>query len=432
MKVVVLAGGKGTRLGLEGLPKVLVPIDGAPLIERTIASAASQGFTDFLILTGYLGEKIEEQLGDGSRFGSRIEYVREAEPLGTAGCFNQVRDRLTEPFLVIYGDILMDVDFRALAQFALKKGGAGTLFAHPNDHPFDSDLLETDADGQIIAVHPKPHAKDQHYPNLVSAALYVLFPIALDHVPKEGASDWGKDVLPRLAQEEPLYAYRSCEYVKDIGTPERLARAEEHLRTGRVERLALRHRKAAIFVDRDGVINEERDGVHSPGEVTLIQGAASAIRSFNEAGIPVICVTNQPDLAKGMMSWDDLRAVTGEIDYRLASEAGAYLDDILICPHHPERGWPGEVAELKVECDCRKPRDGLLQEASRMHNIDLKRSWLIGDRYCDIAAAVAAGSRSILVSTGHNGNDRARYSVEPDERAANIGDAAELILEALP
>jgi len=171
MKVVVLAGGKGTRLGLEGLPKVLVPIDGAPLIERTISSAASQGFTDFLILTGYLGEKIEEQLGDGSRFGSRIEYVREAEPLGTAGCFNQVRDRLTEPFLVIYGDILMDVDFRALAQFALKKGGAGTLFTHPNDHPFDSDLLETDADGQIIAVHPKPHAKDQHYPNLVSAAL---------------------------------------------------------------------------------------------------------------------------------------------------------------------------------------------------------------------------------------------------------------------
>ncbi|WP_341631996.1 HAD-IIIA family hydrolase [Sphingomonas agri] len=432
MKVVVLAGGKGTRLGLEGLPKVLVPIDGTALIERTIASAASQGFTDFLILTGYLGEKIEEQLGDGSRFGSRIEYVREAQPLGTAGCFNQVRGRLTGPFLVVYGDILMDVDFRALAQFALEKGGAGTLFAHPNDHPFDSDLLETDADGRIIAVHPKPHAIDQHYPNLVSAALYVLFPIALDYVPQEGASDWGKDVLPRLAQGEPLYAYRSCEYVKDIGTPERLARAEGHLRTGRVERLALRHRKAAIFVDRDGVINEERDGVHAPGEVTLIEGAAKAIRSFNEAGIPVICVTNQPDLAKGMMSWDDLRAVTGEIDNQLASEAGAYLDDILICPHHPERGWPGEVAELKVECDCRKPRDGLLQEASRMHNIDLKRSWLIGDRYCDIAAAVAAGSRSILVSTGHAGNDRARYSVEPDEYAANIGDAAELILRALP
>lgn len=431
MKIVVLAGGKGTRLGLEGLPKVLVPIEGVPLIERTIASAAAQGFTDFLILTGYLGDKIEGQLGDGSRFGCRIEYVREAEPLGTAGCFNQVRDQLTDPFMVVYGDILMDVDFRALADFAVKKGGAGTLFAHPNDHPFDSDLLETDLDGRIIAVHPKPHPKDNHYPNLVSAALYVLFPAALDYVPREGASDWGRDILPRLAEREPLYAYRSCEYVKDIGTPERLARAEGHLRTGRVERLALRHRKAAIFLDRDGVINEELGGVHSPSDVKLVKGAAKAVRSFNEAGIPVICVTNQPDLAKGMMSWEDLRAVTAEIDHQLASEAGAYLDDILICPHHPERGWPGEVTELKIECECRKPRDGLLQEASRMHNIDLERSWLIGDRYCDVAAAAAAGSHSVLVSTGHAGNDRERYLVEPDAHAASIADAAELVLKAL-
>ena len=429
MKVVVLAGGKGTRLGLEGIPKVLVPIDGVPLIERTIDAAARQGFTDFLILTGYLGEKIEEELGNGERFGSTIAYVREAEPLGTAGCFNQIRELLTEPFLVIYGDILMDVDFARFAGFAREKGGAGTLFAHPNDHPFDSDLLEADTDGRIIAVHPKPHGQEEHYPNLVSAALYVLSPLALDYVPREGASDWGKDVLPRIAKAEPLYAYRSCEYVKDIGTPERLSRAERHLRNGRVERLSLRHSKPAIFLDRDGVINEERGGVHSPGEVALIDGAAEAIRSFNDAGVPVICVTNQPDLAKGMMSWDDLRAITGEIDYQLASKAGAYLDDILFCPHHPERGWPGEVAELKIECDCRKPRDGLLRTAARIHNIDLSRSWLVGDRYCDIAAARAAGSRSILVSTGHAGNDKALYPIEPDIHAANISDAAGLILK---
>jgi histidinol-phosphate phosphatase family protein len=431
MKVVVLAGGKGTRLGLEGLPKVLVPVDGVPLLERTVAAAARQGFTDFLILTGYLGDKIETQLGDGSRFGATIEYVRETEPLGTAGCFNQVRDALTEPFLVVYGDILMDVDFGALADFAREKGGAGALFAHPNDHPFDSDLLEVDRAGRILAVHSKPHTGDAHYPNLVSAALYVLSPVALDYVPREGASDWGKDVLPRLVRTEPVFAYRSCEYVKDIGTPERLARAERHLRDGRVARLALRNAKPAIFLDRDGVINEERGGVHSPADVALIPGAAEAIKAFNNAGVPVICVTNQPDVAKGMMSWDDLRAVTGEIDHHLAEEAGAYLDDIFFCPHHPERGWPGEVPELKIDCDCRKPGDGLLRQAARIHHLDLGRSWMVGDRYCDIAAASAAGTRSILVCTGHAGNDKALYSVEPDRKAASIADAAEHILKAV-
>ena len=411
MKVVVLAGGKGTRLGLEGLPKAMVPIDGVPLLQRTIEAAAAQGFRDFLILTGHLGAEIEDRLGDGSAFHSTIQYVREMEPLGTSGCFNQVRAYLTEPFLVVYGDILMDVDLRALVDFARRKGGAGALFAHPNDHPLDSDLIDADADGRIIAVHPKPHAQGAHYPNLVSAALYVLSPVALRYVPNNGPSDWGKDVLPRLAAAEPLFAYRSCEYVKDIGTPDRLARAERHLQEGRLSRLALRNPKSAIFLDRDGVINEERGGVHYPAQVVLIPGAAEAIRSFNEAGVPVICVTNQPDIAKGAMSFDDLRAVMGEIDYLLARQAGAYLDDVLVCPHHPERGWAGEILELKVHCDCRKPNDGLLRKAARRHNIDLGRSWLVGDRYCDIAAAHSAGCRSILVSTGHATNDRTRYSV---------------------
>ena len=431
MKVVVLAGGKGTRLGLDGIPKVMVPVDGVPLLERTIRNSVNCGFTDFLVLTGHLGELIEGHFGDGSRLGATIEHVREAQPLGTAGAFNQIRERLSEPFLVVYGDVLLDVDFKAFARVAADNGGAGTLFAHPNDHPFDSDLLEVDFDRRIVAVHPKPHPPEIHYPNLVSAALYVLSPTALDYVEETGQSDWGRDVFPRLIEAETLYAYRSCEYVKDLGTPERLARAEGHLREGRLERLALRTTKPAIFLDRDGVINEERGGVHSAADVSLIPGAAKAIKSFNEAGVPVICVTNQPDLAKGMMNWDDLRAVTGEIDHQLAAEAGAYLDDIFVCPHHPERGWPGEVPELKINCDCRKPRNGLLRRAAQLHNLDLSSSWLVGDRYCDVAAAASAGMHSVLVSTGHAGNDRDRYSVVPERSCPSLESAAMLLLKEL-
>src|SRR5689334_18347052 len=146
MKVVVLAGGKGTRLGMSAIPKVMVPVGGVPLLERTIRSAVANGFSDFLLLTGHLADVIENHFGDGSGFGARIEYVRDPSPLGTAGSFNQIREQLREPFVVIYGDILMDVDLGAFARKALQNGGAGTLFAHPNDHPFDSDLIEVDAD----------------------------------------------------------------------------------------------------------------------------------------------------------------------------------------------------------------------------------------------------------------------------------------------
>jgi histidinol-phosphate phosphatase family protein len=229
----------------------------------------------------------------------------------------------------------------------------------------------------------------------------------------------------------PLYGYRSCEYIKDVGTPDRLERAVCHLRSGRVARLALRTAKPALFLDRDGVINEEVDGVFEPGQVKLIAGAAAAIRAFNDAGIPVICVTNQPGLAKGFMRWEDLRAVGGEIDHHLAEQAGAYLDDILICPHHPEAGWDGEVPQLKIDCDCRKPKDGMLRHAALSHNIDLSRSWLVGDRYCDIAAAHAAGVKSVLVRTGHGGNDSDLFDVTPLYVSADLASAAGLILKAL-
>ena len=432
MKVVVLAGGRGTRLGLQDRPKPMVPVSGKPLLEHLLEMAKASGMTDFVFLNGYKAEVIEEHFGNGDRFGVRIEHIRESQPLGTAGAVRAARHLLNETFVVLYGDILMNVDLAAFVNFHKAHGGIGSVFVHPNDHPQDSDLVVADATGRVESFLPKPHRPGADLPNLVSAALYVLEPRALDHVTASGPSDWGRDVLPQVVDDgERVFAYRSLEYAKDIGTPARIAQAEADLRSGRVERLGLQTSKPAIFVDRDGVLNTEINGVHVPEQLALLDGVGQAVREANRAGIPVICVTNQPDVAKGLLTAQTVDAVHAALDTRLA-ETGAYLDDLLYCPHHPETGWPNEVVELKIECACRKPRPGMLLQAARSHNLDLSRSWMIGDRYADIAAAHAAGARGALVKTGHAGDDKTRFAEEADGVFDNLSEAFAHIIRNWP
>jgi len=422
MKVVVLAGGKGTRLGLPDRPKALAPLAGRPLLDHIIETARSGGFEEFVFLTGYRGDQIAERYGDGSAWGAHITHVRETVALGTAGAVREARALLTDPFIVIYGDTLLDVDLRALADFHSRSGALGTLFVHPNDHPRDSDLLEVGAAGRITRFLSKPHRPGALLPNLVSAALYVLEPQAIEYVPEQGAADWGGDVFPSmLARGAPLAAYRSLEYIKDVGTPERLARAETDLASGRVARMSRRQLKPAIFLDRDGVINVEIDGVYRPEDLVLSPGVGPAIQAANRAGVPVICVTNQPGLAKGFMTVSDLQAVMAALDGKLA-EDGAYLDDVFVCPHHPEAGWPGEVAELKVRCTCRKPEPGMLKIAADRHGLDLAASWLIGDRVTDVMAAHAAGARAVLIGDGKGGDRDIRPEAYSSDPAAAVLD----------
>lgn len=428
MKVFILNGGKGTRLGLADRPKPMVPLAGVPLLERLVGVARASGFDEFVFLNGHLAEVIEDHFGDGGAFGVHITHVRETRPLGTAGAFREARAHADAPFLVLYGDVLIDVDLAHFAEFHALSGGLGSLFVHPNDHPYDSDLVEADDDNRIVAFHAKPHPEGALLPNLVSAALYVLDPAAIDHVP-EGASDWGRDVFPAIvAAGGRLNAYRSIQYAKDMGTPDRLAKGEADLASGKVARLSRRAPKPAVFLDRDGVLNREIDGVHGPDALELIDGAGEAVRRLNRAGVPAICVTNQPDVAKGFMTLADLHAVLAALDTRLA-EHGAYLDDLYYCPHHPERGFPGEVADLKIDCDCRKPRPGMLFTAARRHNLDLAGSWMIGDRYADVAAAHAAGARAVLVRTGHAGDDAGRHDEVPDLIVDDIAAAVDHVLK---
>jgi histidinol-phosphate phosphatase family protein len=400
---VFLAGGKGTRLGLGGLPKPMVDMHGLPLLQRMVAGLAAQGVRRFIILAGHGAAHIEAHFAAHAPAGAAVEIVIEDAPLGTAGSFTQLRGHLDRPFLVVYGDVLFDADIARFLAYAGDKGGAGTLYVHPNDHPEDSDLVDADEDGNVRAFISKPH-RNPDCGNLVNAAFYLFDPVVLDYLPEraEGVIDWGADVLPGIAArgEHALYAYRGSEYLKDIGTPKRIERGRNDFAAGTVAARSYRKPQRAIFLDRDGVLNREIDGVFRPEMLELIPGTGAALARVNKSGLLAIGVTNQPAIAKGFMSFEDLRAVHNRLDWALAEDGGGYLDDLLYCPHHPERGFEGERPELKIACECRKPAPGMLHTAAGRHNIDLSASWMIGDHARDIEAGLAAGLDCWMVGGG--------------------------------
>ena len=406
MKVVIMAGGKGTRISsvASDIPKPMIKIDGIPVLEREIECLQEQGFTDIIITVSHLGNIIMDYFGDGSGispvtgkpFGVHITYYFEKEPLGNAGALFQIKDQLTEDFLLLNADAMFDIDFNRFVAYHQQKGGLVTLFTHPNNHPYDSGLLIADANGVAVKWLTKEDDRDGYYRNRVNAGLHVISPKILDTEITTAKVDLDRQLLKPLCGTGKMYVYDSPEYVKDMGTPDRYYAVCEDVKTGKVKARNLQNKQKAIFLDRDGTINKYVGFLRDIRDFELIDGAADAIKMINQSGYLAIVVTNQPVIARGEVSLKELDDIHNKME-TLLGEAGAYVDAIYYCPHHPDKGFEGERPEYKKVCDCRKPKPGMLIKAAKEYNIDLKDSWMIGDGLNDIEAGQAAGCRCALL-----------------------------------
>ncbi|MCK8785173.1 HAD-IIIA family hydrolase [Roseomonas sp. NAR14] len=434
MQAVILAGGKGTRLAsrLNGRPKPLVDVDGIPLLERQVVQLARQGVTEVVVLVNHAADQIERFFAGRGDLGATVTLVDDGDPRGTSGAVLACLDRLRDRFLVVYGDTLFDIDIAAMLRAHEAHGAVATLLLHPNDHPADSDLVEVDEAGRITAFHPYPHPPGAWLQNLVNAAFYVVEERALaPYRDFRLPSDFAKDLFPRMvADGAVLHGYNSYEYIKDLGTPKRLDKVERHLREGVVARARRAEKQVAVFVDRDGTLNVLRDYVRTPEDLELLPGATAAVKRLNEIEHRVVVVTNQPVLARGEASFETLRRIHARLDTELG-EGGAYVDALYFCPHHPHGGFPGEVASLKVACDCRKPRTGMIDRAVAELNIDRTRSWMVGDSTGDVLAGSRAGLRTVLLDTGEGGRD-GRYAAVPDYTVPDFAAAVRLIADQYP
>lgn len=420
MKTVIMAGGRGTRISsvASDIPKPMIKIGGKPVLEREIECLQRQGFTDIIITVSHLAEHIIRYFGDGAAFGVTISYFIEETPLGNAGSLFRLRDQLTEDFLLLNADAVFDVDFHRFVAYHKAKGGLATLFVHANSHPYDSGLLIADETGRVTQWLAKEDERPRWYSNCVNAGLHIINPVVLDmsgfdagligsQVDGSGRIfkvDLDRQILKPLCRTGRLFCYDSPEYVKDMGTPDRYKNVCEDYEKGRITARNLLNRQKAVFLDRDGTINRYVGFLRNIDDFELLPGVAEAIRQINERGYLAVVATNQPVIARGEVTVDQLREIHNKMETLLGNE-GAYLDAIYFCPHHPDKGFPNEVAELKRECDCRKPKPGMLLKAAKDLNIDLQQSWMVGDGKNDIEAGKAAGCRTALIGEEAFGQD---------------------------
>ena len=429
---VIMAGGKGSRLlsiTNDEIPKPMVPVDGKPLLEYQVEKLKTYGIKKIVMIVGHLGEKIVDHFKDGKDFGVEIDYIFEKEPLGTAGAFYYLKDKIdAKDFMLVFGDVFFDIDFYRMEDFHFKNSALTTLLAHPNGHPYDSDLIQTDDNGKVIGFDSKHNVRDYWYDNMVNAGMYIINKRLLDLVKEPVKTDFEKDILANQVKlGASIYAYHTPEYVKDVGTVDRINATVEELKSGLIQSKNLKNKQRAIFLDRDGTMNVSKGFISKADDLELIPGTIDAIKAINKSGALAIVITNQPVIARGECSFEELHNIHNKLK-TLLGEKGAFVDDIFYCPHHPDKGFEGEVPELKFDCECRKPKTGMIEEAVKKYNIDLSKSYMVGDSTMDLETARNAGIKSVLVNTGFAGND-GKYDRSCDIEADNLFDAVEKIIK---
>lgn len=430
VQVVVLMGGLGTRLKdyTKECPKSLVDVCGRPFFDYQLDLLTAWGFKKFVFLIGYRAEMIEEYYGDGGSRGISIRYSYDGEKLlGTGGAVRRALDLLEDDFLLIYGDSFMDIDY-AETLYRYERGraaGAKALMTVLNNNDrFDKSNVVM-KDNTLVLYDKHNPTSEMGYIDygvcMYSKELFLRYE-------KDEAFDIA-DLLHELSLSGMIVAQKVTKRFYEIGSP---ASYEEFTAYAK-HRFFEDH--PAVFVDRDGVINEivwndDIEQLDSPMKVSqfvFLPGVADALRTFKEKGYYIFVVTNQPGAAKGKT---DLATLYDINTYMLdsLSKEGVDIDDLFMCPHYPKELAQTKEKFLIRKCNCRKPEPGLIYRAMRKYRLDMNASYMIGDSCSDVLAGAAVGLSTIFTGDLKCDLCKKLKDISPTMIAADLTEASQLVI----
>lgn len=328
-----------------------------------------------------------------------IVIINEDKKLGTAGCLASLKKFKFKFFLVIYGDLIFNIDLKKIIKFHEKKKSECTIVAHPNNHPYDSDCIEIDNNSKSKKIFFKPHSK-KIIPNLCFSGINIINKHLLKFIKINKFQDFSKDFLKRFENKIKIYAYITREYIKDAGTPERILQIKKELKSLKFLKGNIKKKIPTIFLDKDGVINKLNKNKNYQKIDNLIKGTSKAFNIINKSGYLLVIITNQPAIAKGVIKEKEFLKDVNKLSYKL-SKNNVYFDRLYYCPHHPKKGFKGEVKSLKINCNCRKPNNGMLLKAIKELNINKSKSYFIGDQYSDYLASKKTNIKFIGIGNNH-------------------------------
>jgi mannose-1-phosphate guanylyltransferase / phosphomannomutase len=395
IETFIIAGGEGKRFkSVSTKPKIFSKLGKSYLIDLILKNLF---FYKLKKISLFVGKKKTFFFKYQNKKG--IKLIEEKKLLGTSGCFSQIdNNNLKDNILIIFGDILFDINFSNFYQFHLKNNSDITILSHPSDHLFDSDIIETDKKNKVSKIFFKPHSKNIEVKNLTMAGIFIIKKKLLKNIPLGKKHDFSKDFLKgALKNNYRLFSYKTREYCKDLGTPKRFKIVKKDFFLKKHKRYKTINKMKAIFLDRDGVINIDKGPLQYSNPTNFLPCVKDALKILRKLDYLIVMITNQSAIAKGFITIDSLEKSFNKLETSL-SKINFYFDGIYYCPHYPVSGYKNENKKYKVFCLCRKPQPGMIFKAAKDLNINLKKSYFIGDTLRDYEAAKAANVKPIILN----------------------------------